>query len=87
MDADDVGVRDDFLRAAQHLDAPLLDRPARRKSALLGEAPAPDQDRHAERARAARHFLPDVAEADQPQRAAEQPLRLGKLLLVPLARA
>ena len=36
----------------------------------LREPPAPDQDRHAERARAARDFLADVAEADKAERPA-----------------
>ena len=51
------------------------------------EAAAPDDDRHAERVRALRHLLADVAVAEQAERAAEQAARLRVLLLVPRAGA
>jgi hypothetical protein len=56
-------------------------------SSFFREPAAPDEDRHAERLGAARHFLADAAEAEQTQRAAVQTLRLRVLLLVPLSRA
>ena len=60
---------------------------ARACRGIAREAPAPGNDRHAERAGAARDFLGDVAEADQPERPAEQSARLGELLLVPAPAA
>ena len=82
--ADDVGARDDGFGIVDDLDAEVLTA-WRARVGVVGEAPAPDDDRHAEGARPARHFLPDVAEADQAERPAEQPLRLRELLLVPVA--
>ena len=52
---------------ADDLDAPLLDGLAARVG-VVGEAAAPHQHRHAERARTAGDFLADVAEAEQAER-------------------
>src|SRR3954468_2236754 len=48
-----------------------------------GEAAAPDDERHAEGVRAPSHLLPDVAVAEQPERAPVEPARFRILLLVP----
>ena len=61
-------------------------RARRRRRRRDAKRAAPDDDRHAERVRALRHLLADVAEPEQAERAAVQPARLRVLLLVPPAR-
>ncbi len=74
--ADDVGRGGDLERRVLARDAEL-------GRALGRQAAAPGHDGHAEGAPARDHLGADPADADQSERAAEEPLRLAVLLLVP----
>ena len=88
VNAEDVGTRDDARPRRSTTSMPnSLPRPRRAAASSSLKRRLQTSDRHAERARAPRDFLADVAEAEQAERLAQQAARLRELLLVPRARA
>ena len=80
--ADHVGAGHGLGRRRHHGHVVRLGH-ARRLGGVCGQAPRPHAHRHAERTSAGRHVLADVAEADEPERAAGESTRLRVFLLVP----
>ena len=84
VDAEDVTARGDLLRRCGELHRHRL---VGDLIPAAGKPAAPHDDRHAEGVRAPRHFLADVAVAEQPDRPAVEAARLRVFLLVPGAGA
>src|SRR5437879_3843242 len=80
MNTDNVGF-------AGHLGGRCFVFHAQLRSTLRRKAATPGDYRHTERARARNHFLANLSNSNQPERAAKEPARFGKLFLVPLTAA